>query len=404
MFDSDLLIAFFVMALLFIRQIMILKEAHKINYAPLILGIGAIGSITHFMLHPDSSDHVLILRESLFPMLVAIILYVIMNILHQTQLSFDARKREELSVVLAQEITGLKSFIVELENRMATAQQQTLQTQEEVRNKFVEDIAALSTIEANQKNFFEKLSQVEVWHDDVKKSFVYFSEEQLPKLDDVVHKHIDILRISEKDHYNKLQELLKKAVESRFGIADDIAQLHQKLDQLKMLAKNVSNDIVRESTAELRDVVKDFESEMLLLKSNAGVVSTSLHESETTLSHIRSQSELIMKQMLLSSKKMDEITDKSSNTAEFLHSFELLLDDVEKTKREYGQVQMQLSELINKFSIERDENFTQLSQKIDMALKELQEQLEQYKESVHAKTTLLAKQAQVQNSYSKIDK
>ncbi len=404
MFDSDLLIAFFVMALLFIRQIMILKEAHKINYAPLILGIGAIGSITHFMLHPDSSDHVLILRESLFPMLVAIILYVIMNILHQTQLSFDARKREELSVVLAQEITGLKSFIVELENRMATAQQQTLQTQEEVRNKFVEDIAALSTIEANQKNFFEKLSQVEVWHDDVKKSFVYFSEEQLPKLDDVVHKHIDILRISEKDHYNKLQELLKKAVESRFGIADDIAQLHQKLDQLKMLAKNISNDIVRESTAELSDVVKDFESEMLLLKSNAGVVSTSLHESETTLSHIRSQSELIMKQMLLSSKKMDEITDKSSNTAEFLHSFELLLDDVEKTKREYMQVQMQLSELINNFSIERDENFTQLSQKIDMALKELQEQLEQYKESVHAKTTLLAKQAQVQNSYSKIDK
>ena len=404
MFDSDLLIAFFVMALLFIRQIMILKEAHKINYAPLILGIGAIGSLTHFMLHPDSSDFVLILRESLFPMLVAIILYVIMNILHQTQLSFDARKREELSVVLAQEITGLKSFIVELENRMATAQQQTLQTQEEVRNKFVEDIAALSTIEANQKNFFEKLSQVEVWHDDIKKSFVYFSEEQLPKLDDVVHKHIDILRISEKDHYNKLQELLKKAVESRFGIADDIAQLHQKLDQLKMLAKNISNDIIRESTAELSDVVKDFESEMLLLKSNAGVVSTSLHESETTLSHIRSQSELIIKQMLLSSKKMDEITDKSSNTAEFLHSFELLLDDVEKTKREYGQVQMQLSELINKFSIERDENFTQLSQKIDMALKELQEQLEQYKESVHAKTTLLAKQAQVQNSYSKIDK
>jgi hypothetical protein len=337
-----------------------------------------------------------------------------MNILHQTQRSLEARMHDEFSTVLVQEIAQLKNFILELEKRMERAQSESLQTQQEIRQKFIEDIGALATIEANQEKFLVKFTEVEAWHEDVKNSFRYFSQEQLPKLDDVVHKHIDILRISEKDHYNKLQELLKKAVESRFGIADDIHELHLKLDKLSQLATSVSQKIVSESTAQLQNVVKDFEQEMLLLKSNTGVVSTSLHESETVLANIRSQSEMIMKQMILSSKKMDELSQKNSELGDLFQNIQLLLNDVESVKSEYVKAQAQLTLLVKEFHLDKDEDFHSLQEKFDTftreltqnvqeSLENLQKHLELDAEKITSKANLLAKKAQIKKGYSDVN-
>jgi len=99
MFHNDLLIAFAFMALLFLRQIVILKHPNKINYAPLMVGIGSIATVVHFIIHPDTSDVILLLRESLFPLLVSLLLYIVMNILHQTQISETARSQEKLRKV-----------------------------------------------------------------------------------------------------------------------------------------------------------------------------------------------------------------------------------------------------------------------------------------------------------------
>lgn len=414
MFDTDLLIAFSVMGLLFLRQIAILKQPNKINYAPLMLGIGTLSSIIHFMIHPHSNDLLLLTRESLFPLLVAVILYIIMNILHQTQQSLQARTQEEFSSVVVQEIAQLKNFILELEKRMNNAQNETLQTQQEIREKFIEDVQALSSIKANQEHFLEKFLQVEAWHEDVKKSFVYFSEEQLPKLDDVVHKHIDILRISESDHYNKLQELLKKAVESRFGIADDVHEVQTKLDNLTTLAENVSDKIVKETTQQLVSVTKDFEKEILLLKSNAGVIATSLREGETTLSNIRTQSELIMKQMVLSSKRMDELVVKNSEVGDVLPEFQVLLRDVESVKSDYVKAQAQLTLLSNELKTRQEEMLNAVTNKFDTLAKELNEKIESSLDNLHqhyhivgedvtTKANLLAKKAQVQKGYSDLE-
>ncbi len=415
MFDTDLLIAFGVMALLFLRQIAILKQPNKIDYAPLMLGIGTLSSIIHFMIHPHSNDLLLLSRESLFPLLVAVILYIIMNILHQTQLSLQSRTQDEFSTVLVQEIAQLKNFILELEKRMNAAQNETVQTQSEIREKFIEDIQTLSTIEVNQEKFLEKFLQVEAWHDDVKKSFTYFSEEQLPKLDDVVHKHIDILRISEKDHYNKLQELLKKAVESRFGISDDIRELQMKLDNIMALATNVSDQIVTSTTEELSYVMKDFEKELLLLKSNTGVVATSLHEGESTLSNIRAQSELIMKQMILSSKKMERLADTNNGMSDVFEELKILIDEIERIKSDYVKSQAQLNLLTKELQINSKEELNAMDNRFDTLSKELCTKIDTSLENLHQhyhivgedvtkKANLLAKKAQIQKGYSDIDK
>ena len=138
MFDIDLLIAFAFMALLFLRQISILKQANKINYAPLIIGIGAIGSIMHFILHPDASDVILLLRESLIPLLVGLLLYIIMNIMHQTQESQSARSKDEFTKVLVDEISKLKEFVSELEYRVGSSQRANTKEQAEIQKKGIE--------------------------------------------------------------------------------------------------------------------------------------------------------------------------------------------------------------------------------------------------------------------------
>ncbi|MEJ2414825.1 MAG: hypothetical protein P8Y22_06120, partial [Sulfurimonas sp.] len=87
MFSTDFLVSFGFMAILFLRQVYILKQPNKINYAPLMLAIGFIATILHFITYPINDELIVVVRESLFPLLVALILFIIMNIMHQTQQS-----------------------------------------------------------------------------------------------------------------------------------------------------------------------------------------------------------------------------------------------------------------------------------------------------------------------------
>jgi len=400
MFDSDLLIAFGIMGVLFLRQIAILKEPNKIDYAPLLLGIGTVSSIIHFMIHPDTNDLLLLSRESLVPLLVAVILYIILNILHQTQDSLESRHEDEFGRLLVQEISQLKRFILDLEERMNTVQRESVQTQREVREKFVEDIGILSSIEVNQKKFLEQFLQLEQWHEDIKILLKYFSEEQVPKLDEVVNRHINIFRISEQDHYNKIQKLLKKAIESRFDISDELHSVEKKLETIVSLTTTVTDKIVTATTQELSFVMKDFEKELLLLKSNAGVVATSLHESENVLINMRTESELVMKQMILSAKKLESVED-----------FKDVINDIERIQSDYTKSQAKLGFLIKELQMDFkeeieaiDNRFDNLSQelceKIDSSLENLQKHYHTIGEDVTQKANLLAKQALIHTGYS----
>jgi len=80
---------------------------------------------------------------------------------------------------------------------MTTAQKLDRNAQEERHIKFKEDIKALDTIQLNQAKFTDRFEKMEEWHKKVSKGFEHFSEIQLPELDNVIHKHIDILRVAE---------------------------------------------------------------------------------------------------------------------------------------------------------------------------------------------------------------
>lgn len=411
MFNSDLLLAFFVMALLFLRQVAILKKPNKINYAPLMIGIGAISSVVHFIIQPDTSDVILLLRESFFPLLVALLLYIVMNILHQTQLSENARVQSEFSRVLVSEISQLKVFILELENRMNTAHQEDRDAQQEIREKFKSDIKVLDSIKINQEKFIEKFHEVELWHKGVSKSFAYFSEVQLPELDGVVHKHIDILRIAEQDHYNKLSLLLQKGSQSRTEISEHMQELKQNLSEIKGIAGDVARAITDETLSRISSVTKAFEFQMGGLKSHTESLTTTLLESENRLGTIRTQSEMVMKQMLLSSKKMDELEKQNSGLHNVYASLQELVEDVEDVKLDYEKAQSQLLNLLHNFQQSKEETLIEMQKsldllsenlhtKIDDSLIKLHEQYQSSGDGVTKNVQFLAKRAQLQKGYT----
>jgi len=411
MLDTDLLVAFGFMALLFLRQIAILKKPNKINYAPLMLGIGAISTLLHFIIHPEVGDILLLLRESVFPLFISLLLYIIMNILHQTQQSQSAREQGEFSKVIVSEIAQLKEFILQLEERMNSAHQEDREAQADVREKFKSDIEVLDTIKINQEKFLEKFHEVESWHKGVSKSFNYFSEVQIPQLDNVVHKHIDILRLAEQDHYNKLSQLLQKSVQNREDVAVELEALKESFKEMHALSHTISQSIIDETLAKLSGVTKAFESQVVTLKSHTESVTTSLYESENKLSEIRNQSEIIIKQMVLSSQKMDDLEKQSSGIRDIYRSIGELIKDVDAIKSDYVKAQSQLLRITQELEDSKDEQVLQMREKIEslgeVLTQKIEESLEQLHKHYHIageditkSVQLLAKRAQLHKGYS----
>jgi len=404
MLHNDFIIAFIVMGILFLRQIVILKRPNKINYAPLMLGIGAISSIVHFIMHTQNTDTLLLVRESFFPILLALILYVIMNILHQTQESQLARTQDEFIKNLLLQINQLKNFLLDIEKRMAYSREEDKKAQKEIRENFIEDIKALDIIQLNQIKLIEKFETMENISKDVSKSFNYFSEVKLPELDNIVHTHIDILRVAEQDHYKKLQDLLNESLDRKLDFTDNMNELKAKLNELKTMAGNISQDIVSQTSSKLSALTKAFENEIILLKSHANSMDTTLSESENRLLNVKNQSEIIIKQMILSAKNMHKLESKTAELPKIFSQFNKLMEDIEAIKSDYVKSQAQLSNILKTLESSTIDEFSKMGERVESSLEKLYEYCVKNETTKAQNVNLLAKKAQLKKGYSELDK
>ena len=414
MFANDLLLSFAFMALLFLRQISILKQPNKINYAPLMVGIGLISSIVHFIIHPEVQNFVMLLRESFFPLLVSLFLYIVMNIMHQTQEKENDKLHNEFSRIMVEQVTQLKGFMSELEGRLTACQQDDRLAQEEIRTKFKEDIQALSSIKDNQTMFLSKFEEMDAWHQKVSREFELFTNEQMPKLSSIIHEHIDIFRVSEQDHYNKIKVILEKASNSSSNIAQDMDDVKASLKSMQDLAGSIAQSITKHTLQQLSGVTKSFENEITSLKSHSQGINTSLLESDSTLSVIREKSELIMKQMILSANRMNDLQEKNTGLHDVYTTLKELMADMEVIKADYVKAQGQLSVISNELQSSEDDQIGAmkaqiedlgevLTKKIDDSLSKLHEHYRIAEEDITKSVQILAKKAQLQRGYTELD-
>lgn len=413
MFDTYMLISFVFMGLIFLRQISIYKEPNKINYSPLLLGIGAIASVIHFIIAPSNQSVMYVLKGSFIPFLIALMLYIITNIMHQTQRAQREKLLNEFTMQLIAQLSSLKEFTANLEQRMLSYANEERTIREEFADKFNQDIKTLGELLENQHTFMSKFEELREWHKELQELFINFTEFKLPELDGVIHKHIEMLRISNHEEFEKISNYLQGVLGAKEKIVDELEALKNEIASIRSSSKDIAQKIAKESGHKITQMVEGVQKEFVAFASNLQALQTALSEGEGKIEAIKTQSEYVIRQMVLVSKKMEELEKEKEDINSISAKSALLLEKLQKIEKEYEKITATVANLT--LELEKDgkeylesleEETRKTLQQIPDELKEmfdrLHEDLNTKSDTVSQHVQLLAKQAQLQyGGYSK---
>ncbi|MDD4856048.1 MAG: hypothetical protein PHU41_09420 [Sulfuricurvum sp.] len=344
MFEVDLLISIILMSLLFLRHISVYKDRNKINYTPVVLALGFIGGVLHFVMLDDGAGWLLALRESMLTLMVGIILSAIMSVMSQTQNALNQYTSNLRIQSIVDDVEQLKPLFGAINTSLARVTQMESTTHEQLKNIFKEEIEALGSILNNQKFFIQKVESVLAQQQLAQEKFEEFSLSELPSLDNVVHRHIDLLRIAEQDHFNQLKSVIKGSSEEKVEIHNEFIQIKHTLEKLQ---KSHSLDgVMGAMEHEFLRIIAEFSRHIQTIGSKSESIVTTLLENETILKGSRDQSELIMQQMVLSSNQMREMNHSTKELNESLRPLGSLFGSAESLFKEFMVAKSALSELI----------------------------------------------------------
>lgn len=344
MFEFDLLFAIVLMSLLFLRHMSVYKDQNKINYTPIVLAIGFISGLLHFVMLGDSLQWLLVLRESLLSIIIGIILSAIMSVMSQTQKASNQHRQNQLLHNVFEAVNGIKPLYDSLSSSLSRIAAMENTTHEQLKNIFKEEIEALGSILSNQKFFIQKVESVLAQQQLAQEKFEEFTFSELPSLDNIVHRHIDLLRISEQDHFNHLKSVIKSSADDKTEIRNELVTIKNALSKLHKSSSVESTIGVMED--EFSRIIAEFARHIQLLTSKSEGIVTTLLENETILKGSREQSEMIMQQMVLSSNQMREMNHTSKELGESLRPLSGLFGSAQSLLNEFELAKSKLSELI----------------------------------------------------------
>jgi DNA repair exonuclease SbcCD ATPase subunit len=393
------------MVVIFLRQISIFRLPNKINYSSLMLGVGAISSVIHFIISPENQDLTYTLKGSLIPMLVALMLFIVMNIMHQTQMAENERIRMEFTQVLIEQIRELKEFTANLEQRMTEYAKEEAELRNEFMAKFNKDIEALEKLLQNQSLFMERFEEAKKWHNELTELFVNFTEFKLPELDSIVHKHIDMLRISEAEHYEHLTRFLKETLGDKEKIKKELENILSEVHKVDNLSNKIAKTISDEAIRRLSGVTRSFETELASLKSHVEALRTSLSEGENSISAIKSQGEYVMEQMIHIAQKMETFEQKKELVDMIVGKLVPIFEKIEQLENDYLGATTNLQEVSKEVHHLHKEQLQQLNKELLATVDGFENKLEKIlvefknstkKEEMPDSLKILAKKAQMQ--------
>jgi hypothetical protein len=231
-----------------------------------------------------------------------------------------------------------------MKDRLELITQMEGSTHEQIRHVFKEEFDALSVIQTNQKHFISKIESLLAQQQSAMNKFEEFTLSELPSLDNVVHRHIDLLRVAEQDHFNHLKTIARESSEDQKELRTQIQELHNLVIQLSHHQNPDHTITVLQK--ELDRIVHDFSHHLQTLGAKSESIVTSLLENDSLLRGSREQSELIMQQMVLSSKQMREMTSHSKELSDSLVPLSRLFSSAETLHKEFVLAKGKLSELI----------------------------------------------------------
>jgi len=412
MFDVEMIVFFVILSILFLRQFAIYKQPSKINYAPLLIVIGVSGSLLHLMLHPQSDDVVLLLRESAIPLFVSLMMYFILNILNQAQHSSSILHEEALRKKFLEDMQVVKEELSYLSQEITEGNStDEMQSFQSVRAVFQEDIAALHVIQDNQKLFLQKFEDMMIRQHEGLKSFEEFSNVKMPEFDTIIHRHIEMLRIAEQDHFNKIKTALESNESQKCDVNETLGTILSSINSLHHSGDAIAKAVVEKTTGELTRLFQEYENYLNRLHSQSETLSTSIKENESLLFTLKERSESVVQQMVVVSKNMDKVHATTQEIGDIDIPIEKLSSQISRLERESltikDEIKMFLKELerLKKEELlHRTQEIEQLSSalndKIDATLEKLYEQYHLAQNDISSTVKELASRSKLQQTYT----
>jgi len=407
----EIIVAIVIMVLLFLRQVSILKDSNKVNYAPIILSVGIVFALLHFILSSDDENLLLTSQESLISVISGIVLYSVINILQQTKQNELLLSTKESYKVLESMLFRLKDEIDSIQDKLILSQNNEKSTQDISIDMFKFDQKALEGVQQNQAKILERFELASSWYKEIVKLVKDFTKQELSSSDEALHKHMELLKSQADEHYAKTKAMLQKSLESRVDIKDDVDELKQNINSISTLASSISTAIISHTKKELNAVAEAFEKQLNHTIVNASSIDTKLYESGSRLDNIKQNSEVIMRQMVLSSKKMTEIETQGQGIHSLMGRFSEVLDELEKIKSEYIKSQASLHSLAKELESSNKQHISTIKNEVDFMVQKISAKVEdmvhrfemEHSEDISENLKILTKRSQLKNSYLDFD-
>jgi hypothetical protein len=402
----------FIILFLFWRQLHGFKRNHKINYAPLSLIVGLISSISLFVFSSVEGDLKQDIQYALMPLLISLIFYMVMYLMHQVKINDSKLQEQENERQLKVFISYIQEYFTILDDKLSSIIDTDKRTYEAVQLTLKNEFSVFKQLSSKQEVIVQKIEEMYAQEEKSLLEIHKFLEQDMLDLDKVVHRHIDILRIAEQDHFNKLQanlEGLKEQVDAEsthaalekvaLRVEEGEAKLHA---SLTTLAENFGNA--------LKSQLGSMAQELNHAKQLSEALRLSTQEYEVKLQELHKQATLLLQKSDTIHESMEDTFTQSQKVRPIYNSLNELVSRLMDIYGEYKQAKKELTGLTHELGKAEQQHFEVMDEKIDALGKEIHAKIEasliELKEHYHIADNeisntvkTLAAKAQMQKSY-----
>lgn len=397
---------------LFWRQLIVFRMQAKINYAPLVLIIGSISSVSLFVFSSHEGELKHDIQYALMPLLISLIFYMVMYLMYQLKINSARMQQKEHEKLLAVLITNIKEYFSVLDGKLSAIESTDEKTLSAVQMALKNEFSVFTQLSSKQEMILSKLEEMYTQEENALIKIQNFLDKDVMDLDAVVHRHIDVLRIAEKDHFNKLLGVLGKMSEDMVEneIAETVQSLHGRLDNIDENFRTSASLIVSEAKEALSSTVESINTGLQNTKQLSEILMLSTQEYEVKLQELHKQASQLLQKSDTIHESMEDTFVQSQKVRPVYNSLNELVSRLMDIYTEYKHAKKELHILASELGNAEERHFEVMDKKIDdlgvdihkkieASLLELKEHYHIADREVTSTVKTLAAKAQMKKSY-----
>ncbi|MBE0498862.1 MAG: hypothetical protein IBX43_06415 [Campylobacterales bacterium] len=398
---------------LFWRQLAVLKLQGKIDYAPLVLTVGAISSVCLFLFSSHESELKSDIQDALMPMLIALIFYLVMYLLVQFKTNSIKAKQAEQEKLLLRMGSTIEEHLLLLDEKLSAIASTDEKTFDAVQLALKNEFSVFRQLSLQQEKLSQKLEEMYVQEESALINIQKFISKDIVDLDAVVHRHIDLLRIAEQEHFNKLHTLLNEISEgsAQKQYKELLASVKEHLYSVEQTVQSSVAEITDEAKEQLKGTAQKMAGGLENSKQLSETLMLSLQEYEMKMQELNKQGSKLLQKSDTIHESMEDTYAQSQKIRPVYASLNELVSRLMDIYTEYKHAKKELHVLASELGNAEERHFEIMDKKIDAlgedmhakidaSLKELQTHYHFAENEVSSTVKTLSAKAQLKKSYS----